>query len=155
MVLLDFQEMWLFHTNGDLMDIEKYPQFQLYLLTLQMVMLKNQLIPENCDEWCVNASIINRAYYSAYLYCKLWLEDVKKFKVKNPWDFKDDEERIGEHKQVREALKDFGEKTMKTELNNLFKLRQQADYDPFIDITSKDVGDAVHHMEKIFNHLKF
>lgn len=119
-----------------------------------MLMLKNQLIPENCDEWCVNASIINRAYYSAYLYCGLWLEDVKNFKVKHPWDFNDDEKRIGEHKQVREALKEFGVTNMKTELEKLFYLRKKADYDPFIDITPKEVTDAIHHMEKIFNHLK-
>lgn len=137
------------------MDITKYPQFQLYLLTLQMLMLKNQLIPENCDERCVNASIINRAYYSSYLYCQLWLEDIKNFKIKHPWDFKENEERIGEHKQVREALKDFGEKNMKTELYDLFKLRQKADYDPFIDITPQEVSDAINHMKKIFNHLKF
>ena len=120
-----------------------------------MLMLKELLIPENCDEWCVNASIINRAYFSAYSYCKLWLEDMNNFKVKHRWDFKDDEERIGEHKQVREALKNFGEKNMKTELNDLFKLRIKADYNPFIDITSDEVTNAIHHMEKIFNHLKF
>ena len=137
------------------MDIKKYPQYQLYLLTLHMLMLKNLLIPEDCDEWCVNASIINRAYYSAFLYCELWLEEVNLFKVKRPWDFKDNEERIGEHKQVREALKDFGEKNMKTELHDLFKLRQKADYKPFTDISSKEVTSAIRHMEKIFNHLKF
>lgn len=136
------------------MDITKYPQYQLYLLTLHMLTLKNLLIPQNCDEWCVNASIINRAYYSAYLYCELWLDDVKKFKVKHPWDFEDDEEQIGEHKQVRNALKDFGEKNMKTELEKLFYLRQKADYDPFVNITPKEVNDAIHHMEKIFSHLK-
>ena len=137
------------------MDITKYPQYHLYLLTLHMLMLKNLLIPENCDEWCVNASIINRAYYSAYLYCELWLEDVKKFKVKHPWDFEDDEEQIGEHKQVRNALKDFGEKNMKTELEKLFYLRRKADYDPFVDIKPQEVTAAITHMEKIFNHLKF
>lgn len=137
------------------MNLAKYPQYQLYLLTLRMLMLKNQLIPKNCDEWCVNASIINRAYYSAYLYCQLWLEDVKKFKIKHPWEFTDTEDRIGEHKQVREALKNFGEKNMKTELDDLFKLRQKADYDPFGDITSDEVTSAIHHMKKIFNHLKF
>lgn len=137
------------------MEISKYPQFQLYLLTLNLLMLKNQLIPENCDEWCVNSSIINRAYYSAYLYCELWLEDMKNFKVKHPWDFEDDEERIGEHKQVREALDNFGEENMKTELKDLFKLRRKADYEPFVDITSKEVNAAINHMKKIFNHLKF
>ena len=147
--------MQSYHTNGDIMDITKYPQYQLYLLTLLMLNLKNQLIPENCDEWCINASIINRAYYSAYLYCALWLEDVKKFKVKKPWDFDEEEERIGEHKQVREALHEFGEETIRSELKDLFDLRRKADYEPFIDIDSKEVNDAIHHMEKIFNHLKF
>lgn len=137
------------------MDIAKYPQFQLYLMTLRMLMLKDMLLPENCDEWCVNASIINRAYYSAYLYCVLWLEDIKKFKIKHPWEFKDHEKQIGEHKQVREALKMFGEKNMQSELNDLFDLRIKADYKPFIDITPKEVTDAIHHMEKIFSHLKF
>ena len=118
-------------------------------------MLKNQLIPKNCDDWCVNASIINRAYYSSYLYCTLWLDYVKNFKIKHPWEFDDTEERIGEHKQIREALKDFGEKNMKTELNDLFKLRKKADYNPFMDITPEEVTNAIHHMEKIFNHLKF
>lgn len=147
--------MQLYPTKSDYHGYYKIPQFQLYLLTLHMLMLKSQLIPENCDEWCVNATIINRAYYSAYLFCELWLEDVKKFKVKHPWDFKGDEERIGEHKQIREALDIFGEEQMKTELQKLFKLRKKADYDPFIDITSEEVTNAVHHMEKIFNHLKF
>lgn len=119
-----------------------------------MKMLKNQLIPENCDEWCVNASIINRAYYSAYLYCNLWLEDIKNFKIKRPWEFDDSETRMGEHKQVREALNKFGEKNMQSELNDLFDLRVKADYEPFIDITPDEVQDAIHHMEKIFNHLK-
>ena len=79
---------------------------------------------------------------------------MKGFQVKAPWDFEDDEEQIGEHKQVREALKDFGEKNMKTELEKLFYMRQKADYDPFIDIEPKEVTDAIHHMEKIFNHLE-
>lgn len=138
----------------NMMNIAKYPQYQLYILTLHMLTLKNQLIPKNCDERCVNASIINRAYYSAYLYCELWLDYVKKFKVKHPWDFKDYEERVGEHKQVREALKNFGEKNMKTELEKLFFLRKKADYEPFVDITPEEVTNAIHHMEKIFNSLK-
>ena len=137
------------------MDITKYPQYQLYLLTLHMLMIKNQLIPNTCDEWCVNATIINRAYYSSYNYCELWLDDVKNFKVKKPWDFDDEENQIGEHKQIREALYDFGERKIKTELQKLFFLRRKADYEPFIDITPQEVDDAVSHMKKIFSHLKF
>ena len=118
-------------------------------------MIKNQLIPNTCDEWCVNATIINRAYYSSYNYCELWLDDVKNFKVKKPWDFDDEENQIGEHKQIREALYDFGERKIKTELQKLFFLRRKADYEPFIDITPQEVDDAVSHMKKIFSHLKF
>ena len=147
--------MQSYHIKGEIMDITKYPQFQLYLLTLHIFNLKNQLIPKNCDEWCINASIINRAYYSAYLYCALWLEFMKNFKVKKPWDYDDEDERIGEHKQIREALHEFGEDTMRSELKDLFTLRSKADYEPFVEIASQEVTDAIHHMEKIFNHLKF
>lgn len=137
------------------MNIEIYPQFQLYLLTLNLFILKEQILPENCDEWCVNATIINRAYYSSLLYCELWLEDVKKFKPKAPWEFKDGENRIGEHKQVRKALYRFGQKTTQKELSDLAYLRKKADYDPFSDISTEEVKDAIEDMENIFNHLKY
>lgn len=44
---------------------------------------------------------------------------------------------------------------MSSELYELSGLRKKADYDPFLDLTPKDVSDAIGHMEKIFNHLKF
>ncbi|MBO6124120.1 MAG: hypothetical protein J6P09_09810 [Methanobrevibacter sp.] len=44
------------------MDITKYPQFELYLLTLNLLRFKNQLIPIDCDERCINSTIINRAF---------------------------------------------------------------------------------------------
>ena len=102
----------------------------------------------------MNASIINRAYYSAYLYCQLWLEDVKKFKVKAPWHF-ENTKGISEHKQVRKALKKFGKKNIQTELNDLATLRKKADYEPFRDISPKEVDEAIEHMENIFKQLKF
>lgn len=137
------------------MNITKYPQFQLYLFTLHLMGIKSQLLPKNCDNRCVNATIINRAYYSAYLYCLLWLEYMKKFKPLSPWEFNDDEEKTSQHKQVRNALNHFNEKQIGTLLNKLFDLRHKADYDPFIDITPEEVTTAIHNMEKIFNHLKF
>ncbi|WP_458453108.1 hypothetical protein [Methanobrevibacter sp.] len=136
------------------MDITKYPQFELYLLTLNLLMLKIHLIPEGCGDRCINSTIINRAYFSSFLFCSLWLEDIKHFKPIPVMEL-DPEERISEHKQVRNALYNFGEKRMTEELSKLAKLRKKADYDPFLDITSKEVSDAVHHMQKIFNHLKF
>lgn len=154
MELRNSAKMPPFVTIGETMQIEKYPQFQLYLLTLNLLMLKKQLIPKNCDDWCVNATIINRAYYSAYLYCALWLEYVKNFKTISPWDFGDGQKPVGEHKQVRDALFNFGERKIKTELQNLALLRKKADYDPFTDISPKEVENAISHMKSIINHLK-
>ena len=138
----------------DIMDITKYPQFHPYLLTLNLLVLKDQLIPEGCDDWCINSTIINRAYFSSYLFCKLWLEYIKKFKPISIMKLSPDE-RISEHLQVRNALYNFGEKQVKYELSKLANLRQKADYDPFRNLTSQDVSNAIQHMEKIFNTLKF
>lgn len=137
------------------MDITKYPQFELQLLTLNLLNLKAKIIPENCDERCVNATIINRAYFSSYLFCELWLDYEKQFKTLKPWEFDNNEERISEHKQIRNALYNLGEKNIESELGKLALLRKKADYEPFIDITPNEVQDAVTHMQNIFNHLTF
>lgn len=118
-------------------------------------MMKNQLVPQNCDERCINATLINRAYYSAYLYCSLWLEDIKRFKPLSSWEFSENERNISKHKQIINALYNFNEAKIESQLSQLFDLRIKADYEPFIDITSEEVTDAIHHMEKIFSHLKF
>ena len=137
------------------MDIRKYPQFQLYLFTLNLLRLKSLLIPKDCDDRCINSTIINRAYFSSYLFCVLWLEYVKNFRPMPLKGFKSKEERISEHVQVRNALKDFGKKTIGYKLSKLSELRKKADYDPYVDLTPNDVSDAVNHMEQIFNCLKF
>ena len=137
------------------MNISKYPQFQLYLLTLKLLRLKNQLIPNGCDERCINSTIINRAYFSSYLFCELWFEEVKKFRPIPVRDFSPDEYAISEHKQVRNALYNFDEKIAGYELKKLSSLRRIADYNPYRDLTPTDVSDAINHMEQIFNHLKF
>lgn len=137
------------------MNLTKFPQYQLYLLTLKLKVMKTRLLPENCDERCVNATIINRAYYSSYLYCELWLKKMKQFKTKHPWEFKPEERIVGEHKQVRDALLEFGEENMRDELKELASLRRTADYKPYRKITSQDVNESIEHMKTIFNHLKF
>ena len=137
------------------MDISKYPQFQLYLFTLHLSILKNQLIPENCDERCIDATIVNRAYFSSYLYCLLWLEDVKNFRPTPIKEFANYEDRISEHLQVRNALYNFGEKRIRVDLGKLASLRKKADYEPYMDLTPDDVSNAINHMERIFNSLKF
>ena len=137
------------------MDIKKYPQFHLHQLTLRLLELKQQLLPENCDMRCVNSTIINKAYYSSFLFCELWLDYEKKFKPLKPWEFDDEDEKISEHKQIRNALYNFDEDKMGSKLNDLFKLRRKADYDPFMDISQNEVEDAIKYMKTIFNNLKF
>lgn len=111
------------------MNITKYPQYELYLFTLHLLMLKGQLVPDGCDERCVNSTIINGAYFSSYLFCLLWLEDVKNFRPIQINELNPNE-RISEHQQVRNALLNFGEKTVKYDLTKLAKLRKRADYSP-------------------------
>ena len=125
------------------MDITKYPQFHLYLLTLHLLMIKDQLLPLNCDNRCVNATIINRAYYSAYLYCSLWLEDVKKFKPISSWEFDENEKKISKHRQIRNALYNFNEPKMGSKLDKLFDLRFKADYMPFTEITPEEIEESI------------
>ncbi len=137
------------------MDLTKYPQFQLRLLTLKLLMMKDKLIPNDCDERCINSTIINRAYYSSFLYCELWLDYVKNFRPIPLTEFQDTTEIISEHLQVRNALYNFGEKRIKNELKKLSFLRKKADYDPYNDLTLNDVSNAINHMETIFNNLNF
>ena len=59
------------------------------------------------------------------------------------------------HKQVRNALYNFGEKKVKSDLVKLSALRKKADYEPFKDISPDEVNEAIEHMENIFNCLKF
>ena len=137
------------------MDMNKFPQYQLYLLTLNLLMMKDQLIPPECDDRCINSTIINRAYFSSYLFCELWLDYVKNFRPIPLNGFGIGEERISEHVQVRNALFNLGEKRIEEKLSKLANLRKKADYDPFTDLTPQDVSDAVGYMNSIFNHLKF
>lgn len=38
------------------MDITKYSQFELYLLTLNLLTLKDQLVPDGCNPRCRNSN---------------------------------------------------------------------------------------------------
>lgn len=118
-------------------------------------MIKDQLIPDECDDRCINSTIINRAYFSSYLFCELWLDYVKNFRPIPLNSFGIGEERISEHVQVRNALFNLGEKRIEEKLLKLAALRKKADYEPFIDLTPQDVSDAVGYMKSIFNHLEF
>ena len=66
-----------------------------------------------------------------------------------------DEVKVSEHVQVRNALFNLGEKNIEEKLYKLANLRRTADYDPFRDLTTTDVSNAIGYMENIFSHLKF
>lgn len=65
----------------------------------------------------------------------------------------DGEVFVSEHKQVRDALKDYGESIVSNRLYKLSELRNIADYKPFTDLTDKDLNRAINLMEYIFNNI--
>ncbi|MBR1610408.1 MAG: hypothetical protein IJ672_02820, partial [Methanobrevibacter sp.] len=76
--------------------------------------------------------------------------------VIEPWEFQEGEKVISEHKQVRMALSEnYNQEDLGYILGKLASLRKKADYEPFVDITNKEVSDAIGHMEKIITTLKF
>ena len=131
-----------------------YPQYQLYLFTEKLSSDKENLIPMNCDSRCVDSTIINRAYYSSYLYALEWLEDQHNFKLKMSFEFMHNEQVISEHKQVINALKKHDLKCG-NRLSEIKKLRNISDYKPYEKISSKEVEVSVEYMEYIFNNLRF
>ncbi len=138
------------------MNIKKSPQYDLYTFNRFINHNKDKLVPSTCHSVrCLYSTIINRCYYSSYLYALFWLEDEFEFKLKKPYEFDDDEDYITEHKQVRLALKDKGLGTISSELADLFKLRTKADYDPLIDISQDELNEAIESMELIFRKLTF
>lgn len=131
-----------------------YPQYQLYLFTEKLNSKKKNLIPKNCDSRCVDSTIINRAYYSSYLYALEWLEDQHDFKLKKSFEFIDNEQVISEHKQVINELKKYDLKCG-NRLSEIKKLRNISDYKPYVDISPMEVEVSIGYMEYIFNNLQF
>lgn len=140
--------------KGDsLINVEKYPQYQLYKFTRKLYVNKESLVPENCDNRCVYSTIINRCYYSSYLYLSEWLLN-KGFKVKSKDDCEiDGEIFVSEHKQIRDALKNESESKISNRLYKLSELKSIADYEPFSDLTDDDLNRAINLMEYIFKEI--
>lgn len=137
------------------MDITKYPQYELYSFAELLFLKKDDLIPEKCNCRCVYSTIINRCYYSSYLYSLEWLFEKFGFKPRPPEDFDKNERFITEHKQVRDALKEKNFSAISYELADLAILRKKADYDPFLDISDDELSDAMESMRIIFEKLSF
>ena len=136
--------------------IEKYPQYQLYKFTLLLKENKAMFVKPEIESRAVDGTLINRAYYSAYSYALLWLEETHKFKFKEKWEYESAGEKyITEHQQVSKALKDYGQKKSSQYLYDLHKLRKKADYNPDIPLTNEDLQKAINYMDKIINDLDF
>lgn len=102
------------------------------------------------------STIINRCYYSSYLYISEWLLDKWRFKVKSKEDCDiNGEIFVSEHKQVRDALKDYGESKISQRLYKLSELRSIADYSPYTDLSVDKLKNAMRLMEYIFKNIHF
>ena len=138
------------------MNLKEYPQYKLFKFTSLLNEKKRQFQNPDTGERAVNSTIISRAYYSAYSYTCLWLEDQHDFKFKQKWEFKEEgKEYISEHAQVRIKLEELNCFKVKDNLYELFKLREKADYSMNIPLTEKNIKESLYHMELIFNELKF
>ena len=137
-----------------IINIEKYPQFELYKFTKKLNLNKEKMVPKNCDNRCVYSTIINRCYYSSYLYALEWLFEKHGFKPlsKSEWG---DDDFVTEHKQVRLMFSDLKENNVGISLLNLFYLRKKADYEPFSNISDDELNKAMGIMESIFQNLDF
>lgn len=134
--------------------IESYPQYELYKFTKGLYFEKDRLVPKNCDNRCVYSTIINRCYYSSYLYALEWLEDKHDFKPLLPWEYPDGE-YISEHNQVINMLKNLHLFDVHNFMLDLFSLRKKADYKPFSYLSDGELDKAIEFMENIFDNLKF
>lgn len=138
------------------MGIKDYPQYKLFKFTLMLNHNKAKFQKPSTGTRAVDSTIINRAYYSAYSYAYLWLEEKFNFKPKQKWEFNEEGEKyVTEHEQVRICLKEHEKKKIGRYLYNLHKLRKKADYSLFDPLNKKDIDESLYYMNAIFDGLEF
>ena len=109
------------------MNLKKYPQYKLFRFTRLLNLNKKKFQKPYTGKRAVNGTIINRAYYSAYSYALLWLEEMHQFKPKQKWEYNEEnEEYISEHRQVRNALKYYNKIETSRKLQYLHDLRKKS-----------------------------
>lgn len=151
-----FQSALNFINKGVLriINIEKYPQYELYQTIL--VLYDNiEKLNNFCSKWSIYNILITKAYYSSYHLSILWLEDNPNvnFVIKKREDFKVNERFRTEHQQVQDALIDCGQFKISNDLRSLHKLRKNADYSIYNEITDNDLESAIKYMDYIFSIL--
>ena len=112
------------------------------------------MVPKNCDNRCVYSTIINRCYYSSYLYALEWLFEKHGFKPLSRSEWGDDD-FVTEHSQVRLMFRELEQRNVGISLFDLFYLRKKADYEPFSNISDDELNEAMEIMESIFKDLDF
>lgn len=138
------------------MNIEKYPQYQSYKFTLLLEENKAMYIKPDIESRAVDGTIINRAYYSAYSYALLWLEEISGFKLKQKWEYEAEGKKyVSEHRQVKDCLIQYEKMKASKNLYELHRLRKKADYKLFNPLTEKEINDSIKYMENVLNELKF
>lgn len=141
--------------GGFFINIKDSPQYHLYYWTKVLNNNINKLIKGNISSRSVYATIINRAYYSAYSYTLFWLEENYSFRFKsNNYYSAIGEKPVSKHKQVRKELK-FKNSSSSFLLQKLFNLRIIADYKLNEDLTRDDVNDAIEMMDDVVKSLNF
>ena len=109
------------------MNIEKYPQYQLYKFTLLLEENKAMYVKPDIESRAVDGTIINRAYYSAYSYALLWLEEISGFKLKQKWEYEAEGKKyVSEHRQVRDCLIKYEKMKASKNLYELHRLRKKS-----------------------------
>lgn len=125
---------------------------ELYKHTLLLNKKQKELVPKNSTTRCVKSTIINRAYYSTYLYVKKYLIN-KGYTIKDVHYYRRKKERFKtEHQQVIDNLSEEN-KELSVKLMKLKRLRNKADYHPEVKITKKEVNISLNFMNNILNEL--
>ena len=125
----------------------------LYKHTLLLNEKQDKLIHPYCSARCVRSTILNRTYYSAYLYVKKYLIS-KDYEIKDINYYKRQKKKFKtEHQQVIDYLTEENEE-LSSKLKILKNLRNKADYHPKRKITIKDITTSVNYMKDIFKELQ-
>lgn len=138
-----------------------------YFLLLAKKLLSNKNLFEDSNCQGVYRTVINRAYYAAYHHAKLFLEINHNFKTR---EFNEEtgkmenKDGLSEHVLVFKGLKEISKKEKKlkpqfysqaSRLQNLFKLRKDADYEENVIFKEKQAKDSIEVASSIINFLKF
>lgn len=128
-------------------------ELDLYKHTILLNEKDNELIPKNCGHRCVRSTIINRAYYSTFLFVRKYLTK-NGFQLRNIVEYKKNNEPIlTEHQQIINKLSEINNGLSK-KLKQLKRLRKKADYYPEQKLSLKEVNRSIEIMNLIIKSLK-